>query len=231
MATRYPWLAEQSRAYMEEARRQTWLKTRSKMADYLASPEWKAKRHRAFLIWRVLGWLTTLGLVAVRLFAAPYLYGNARILLAWPIQDVAVLGALYAAAIRLSSASRGRPLYRVGHHLGYDHVDTSEAANGVDNVTWPGCTERWFEIVPVTERVNRMESRLRHDRPSPGFGRYLRRTLIALALVRFWWVWIGLVVAVWADGALATHAWMGTALWLRGGSTVLGWLEAVGRRV
>lgn len=221
-----------------EARRQRWVDSRQAMARYLASKAWYDKRDRAFLVWRCLGWAITAGPLAAFWFFPQRLHGEARILLAWPVQDFAGLGFLYAATIRGLALSQHRRLHRVGHHLGYQHVDTSVEANGIDNPEWPGCRERWYEILPVTQSVNRTESLLRRDRPSAPRKRrwivrktiawklvprkwlawikpsrshywpYLRRTLIAVAVVRFWWVGVGFSAAVWAWGWAATWTWM-----------------------
>jgi len=185
-------------------RREAWVASRQSMADYLRSPEWYAKRDRAFIIWRCIGWTVTAGPLAAFWLFADSLHGSARILLAWPIQDFAVFGFVYAGWVRLLSSRNGR-LKRVGHHIGYTHVDT---ARGIYR-------ERWYEIVPATQAVNRTESLLRHDRPSPGFWPYLRRTLVAVALVRFWWVAV---------------VFGGLVYWW-GFSPTLTWLEQVGHRL
>ena len=234
MAVRLQWRGRAALVERAEAQRQKWVDSRQAMARYLASKAWYDKRDRAFVIWRCLGWAITAGPLAAFWFFPVHLYGEARILLSWPVQDVALFGFAYAVSVRLIVAGRSRRLKRVGHHLGYQHVDTSVEANGVDNPEWPGCKERWYEIVPVTQAVNRAESLLRRDRPSPPRRRrwlvrklvpwakpprshywsYLRRTLLAVALVRFWWAGV---------------AFGGSVYWW-GFTPTLGWLEQVGHR-
>jgi hypothetical protein len=168
-----------NRAARVVARQEAWLSERQAMSDYLHSPEWYDKRDRAFFIWRSLGWLAAAGPLVARLWFAADLHGLATLLLVAPLQMVCAVGFAYAAAVRGLAIAAGRPLKRVGHHLGYTHVDTHRRIY----------TERWYEIVPVTEAVNKMEHTLRRGKPSPGFRRYLTRTLIAIAILRFWWLW------------------------------------------
>jgi hypothetical protein len=201
------------------------------MGRYLQSAEWYAKRDRAFVIWRCIGWGLCAGLLVARVEAShlsglvaflggTHLYGWLNLLLVIvaqglaavllvaltaPAQLLAVFSLAYAASIRLVAASLHYRMKRVGHHLGYTHVDTKNEVY----------TERWYEIVPVTERVNKMEWRLRGGKPSPGFGRYLRRTVIAIGIVRFWWM-----------GVAFAAAWY----WF-GWSPVVAWLGVVGHRV
>lgn len=249
-----------SQAERAAQRQAAWQERRLVMAKYLSSAVWRAKSRRAFLIWRAIGWGFTAGPLAGRIWSNS-LHGSATFVLTWLIQDLAALGFAYAAVIRGTAIAQNRRVKRVGHHLGYQHVDTSVEANGIDNPEWPGCREHWYEIVPVTQAVNRAESLLRRDKPSKPRKRrwivrqliawkliprkwlawvkpprshywsYLIRTLIAIALVRFWWVWAGFTVAVWAEGAVSTHMWMGWALWPAGASSVLWWLVMVGHRI
>src|SRR4029077_18817228 len=145
------WVSREEWAAQRQA---AWQAQRQNMTTYLSSKEWRDKRDRAFVIWRVLGWTLTGGLLLVRLRFPTDLYGNARVLLAWPLPLLAAFGFGYALTLRSVSALTHHRMHRVGHHIGYAHLDT-------ENEVY---TERWYEIVPVTETVNRTESLLRGDK-------------------------------------------------------------------
>lgn len=193
-----------SHAQRQVSREEQWRAQQDAMRRYLSSREWFAKRDRAFILWRCLGWGLCLGLLVARLESS-HLFGGARVLLLAPVQILAVFALTYATTFRLVATALHYRMKRVGHHLGYTHVDTKNEVY----------TERWYEIVPVTERVNKMEWRLRRGKPSPGFGPYLRRTIIAIALCRFWWVAVV----------------FGTAWWRFGLSNVVAWLGLIGHRI
>lgn len=196
-------------------RREAWQAQRQNMATYLSTPEWRDKRDRAFRIWRALGWTSAGGLLVARMHFVASLHGNAQVLLAWPVQDLAAFGFGYALTLRVVAMSTHHRMRRVGHHIGYDHIDTKNEVY----------TERWYEIWPVTETVNRTESLLRWDKPGRGLVRicrkkphirrgkpgtgYLLRTLVAAAVLRFWWAGVAFGLAWWHWGLSSTLTWLG----------------------
>jgi hypothetical protein len=190
---------------------------------------WAPRRDRAILIWRGIGWTATAGPVAARLLpvglrtfqvllamfvglASPgfggsvvaealianthltVLTGSARLLLAWPVQILAAFGLAYALTIRLTALASHHRLKRAGGHLfGYKHL----------------YREHWWDITPQSRGVNWGEKFLRRFLPGPKAHRYLTRTLIAVALCRFWWVGVAFGLSWWHWGLANTLAWLG----------------------
>jgi len=174
---------------------------RAQYGAYLSSPEWKAKRDWAFVIWRGIGWTATAGPVAAHQWFAPDLHGLATLVLTPVVQVLAAFGLAYALTIRLAAVARHQRLHREGGHL-----------FGYQNRLYH---EHWWDITPQSRGVNWGEKFLRRFLPGPKAHRYLTRTLIAVALCRFWWVGVG----------------FGLAWWHWGLANTLGWLQMVGHRI
>lgn len=173
--------------------REAWTSERAQYGAYLSSPEWRAKRDRAFIIWRGLGWFLTAGPLVLRLWFPVALTGAATLLLAWPAQVLAAFGLAYAATIRGTALAQNRRLRREGNHLfGYGSLNH----------------ERWWDIIPGTRGVNWGEHFLRRFLPGPKAHRYFLRTVIAALVMRFWWVAVALGAAVYLWGWHATYAWL-----------------------
>lgn len=167
---------------------------REKYGAYLSSPEWRARRDRAFLIWRGIGWTSTAAPVALHQWFAADLHGAATLALAPVVQLLAAFGLAYALTIRLTASLTHHRLRRDGGHLlGYGNL----------------YHEHWWDITPQSRGVNWGEHFLRRFLPGPKAHRYLIRTLIAVAVLRFWWAGVALGLAVRFWGLSSTLAWLG----------------------
>ena len=155
---------------------------------------WAPRRDRAILIWRGIGWTLTAGPVAAHQWFAPDLHGLATLLLTPTVQILAAFGLAYALTIRLTALASHHRLHREGGHLwGYGRI----------------YREHWWDITPQSRGVNWGEKFLRRFLPGPKAHRYLTRTLIAVALCRFWWVGVAFGLSWWHWGLANTLAWLG----------------------